>query len=337
MTLSPQRAIVVRRNPQGEIAAKLETLAPEEFGSAGVLIRTAYSSLNYKDALAATGHPGVARNFPHVPGIDAAGTVLESDDPRYQPGELVIATGHEIGVERWGGWADLLRVPGEWLVPLPPGMSLLDAMTWGTAGFTAAQCVQALRMHGIEPGRGPVVVTGASGGVGCLSVLLLAQLGYRVVAVSGKPQQYDWLKSLGATEVQGRELLAESKPRPLLSAKFAGGIDTVGGQPLATLCKMIEHRGCIACCGLTAGADLPLTVYPFLLRGLSLCGIDSAWCPDEEREKIWQRLAGEWSSQQLAQVRRLVPLEQMGDEVPRILAGENSGRVVVAVEDGARG
>jgi putative YhdH/YhfP family quinone oxidoreductase len=293
------------------------------------LIRVHYSSLNYKDAMGATGHPAIAKSLPHIPGIDAAGIVEESSDPRYQPGDSVIATGHEFGVERWGGWSEYLRAPSDWLVPLPPGLTLEESMILGTAGFTAAQCVLALQRFDITPERGEVVVTGGTGGVGSLSIMILSRLGYKVLAVSGKPAEYDWLRSIGAADVAGRELMSEEKPRPLQSARFAGGIDTVGGKVLSAMCKMIAHRGCIACCGVAGGAELDLTVYPFILRGLTLAGIDSAWCPEAERREIWRRLAVEWKPVALHSAERLVRLNALAEFVDKILRGENVGRVVI--------
>lgn len=329
MSATSLRCFVVRQNEQGQVTAGIEHPSLSELPAGDVLIQVRYSSLNYKDALAATGNPGVAKTFPHVPGIDAAGTVVESADPRFQPGDPVIATGHEYGVERWGGWATYLRSPGDWLVPLPKGLTLEESMILGTAGFTAAQCVDALLRHGVTPQQGEVVVTGATGGVGSLAVMLLAQLGFRVVAVSGKADQHDWLKSIGAAQIAGRELLTDVKPRPLLTARFAGGVDTVGGTVLSNMCKMITHRGCVACCGVAGGANLELTVFPFILRGLTLVGIDSAWCPDDERKLIWQKLAGEWKPRALHSARRLAKLDDLPALVEKILKGENVGRVVV--------
>lgn len=323
------RCYQVRKDEAGTVTANLESVSLDQLPPGEVLLKVHYSSLNYKDAMAAHGHPGITRKFPHVPGIDACGVVIESSDPRFRAGEEVLATGHEFGVERWGGWSEYLRSPADWLVPLPDGLTREEAMTLGTAGFTAAQCVQALRDRGIQPDQGDILVTGATGGVGSLAVMILARLGYRVVALTGKSDRKDWLLSLGAADVVGRDLLEDTSSRPLLSARFRGAIDTVGGPPLAALCKSISHRGCVACCGVTAGAELPLTVYPFILRGVTLAGIDSAWCPDEERQPLWQLLAGPWKPQQLTSIGRTVSLTDIAPEVERILRGENVGRVIV--------
>lgn len=321
----------VQKNSDGTVSGSVQQRSCSELPKGNVRVRIQFSSLNYKDAMAASGNPGIAKSLPHVPGIDAAGVVEESSDARFPVGTPVIATGHELGVERWGGWSELIQLPSDWLVPLPAGLTLEESMIYGTAGFTAAQCVQALLHQGVTPDKGAIVVTGATGGVGVISVMLLSKLGFDVIAVTGKADQADWLKSLGAKEVAGRDLLSDPKNRPLLSSKFAGGIDTVGGALLTNLCKMIHHRGCVACCGLTAGAELGLTVYPFILRGLTLAGIDSAWCPDDIRSRIWTCLAGDWKPTTLQSIKRIVPLSGMNAEVQRILAGNNVGRVVVAI------
>lgn len=296
-----------------------------------VLVRVQWSSLNYKDALAATGHPGITKAFPHVPGIDAAGVVVESTSLDFPIGTDVIATGHELGVERWGGWAELIRVPAAWLVHRPASLSPEDAMTIGTAGFTAAQSVSALQHAGITPGHGPVIVTGATGGVGSLSIQILAQQGYEVVAVSGKRDQREWLFQIGAKSVISREEFLHESERPLLSAKWAAGVDTVGGQFLTTLLRSLHHRGCVAACGVVGGAELPLTVYPFILRGVTLAGIDSAWCPPEPRRLIWQQLAGPWRPKNLATSRTVISLEEVGPSVEQILQGASVGRTVIHI------
>jgi len=320
---------LVNTNEQGEITAGIAKRSRSELPDGNVLIRVHYSSLNYKDAMAATGNRSIAKSFPHIPGIDAAGVVQESTDPRFLPGQRVIATGHELGVERWGGWSEWIRVPGDWLVPLPEGLTLEESMIIGTAGFTAAQCVQAIQHQHVTPQSGPIAVTGATGGVGSLAVMLLKQLGYQVTAVTGKAEQGDWLKSLGAHEVVGRELFDDPRRRPLLSAKFAGAVDTVGGGILTNLCKMISHRGCVACCGVTAGAELGLTVYPFILRGLTLAGIDSAWCPDDLRASLWKTLAGPWKPKHLHAAKKCVSLQEVTAQVEQLMAGKNIGRVVI--------
>jgi putative YhdH/YhfP family quinone oxidoreductase len=295
-----------------------------------VLIRVDYSSLNYKDALAARGHPGVVRSFPHVPGVDCAGTVAYSASAEYRAGDKVLVTGYELGAGRWGGFAKYVWVPADWIVRLPQSLSTREAMIYGTAGFTAAQCVTAIVERGIGRERGPVVVTGATGGVGSLAVAILAKLGYEVAAVTGKREQHDWLRQLGARAILSRDEVIDPTDRPLLSARWAAAVDTVGGQPLATLVRSIDHRGCVAACGLVAGTQIQLTVYPFILRGVTLAGIDSAQCPRPERLEIWQKLAGPWRVEQLDQVADEITLDELPDRIERILAGRIVGRTIVA-------
>lgn len=314
-----------------EVSAEITRRPVGELASGEVLVRVRYSSLNYKDALAATGNPAVARKFPHVPGIDAAGIVEESSSPEFPVGTEVIATGHELGVERWGGWAEYVRVPAEWLVRRPHGLTLEESMILGTAGFTAAQCLLAVRTHGVRPPDGDIVVTGATGGVGSIAVKLFAGQGYRVVAVSGKADRKAWLMEQGAAEVVDRSALADTSSRPLLSARWAGAVDTVGGQTLANVIRAMKHRGCVAACGVVGGAELPLSVFPFILRGVTLAGIDSAWCPDDRRRVIWELLSSTWKPKDVASLAEFVDLDQIGTAVPKILAGQITGRVVVRV------
>lgn len=322
---------LVRDAPDGARGG-IETLRLADLPPGEVLIRTAYSSLNYKDALACRGHRGVIKQLPHVPGIDCAGEVVANDLPDIPPGEQVLVTGYDLGAARWGGFSQYVRVPAEWVVPLPEGLSTHTAMAYGTAGFTAAQCVHALEHNGVLPGDGEVVVTGATGGVGALAVALLAQLGYAVAAVTGKSDKTEWLKKLGAREVLGREEVVDSSDRPLISARWAGAVDTVGGKTLATLVRATRHRGCVAACGLVGGEELPLTVHPFILRGVTLAGIDSAKCPRESRLAIWQKLANAWHLELLDSIVREATFAELGDEVDAMLAGQSFGRVVLRLE-----
>jgi acrylyl-CoA reductase (NADPH) len=325
------RCWYVTEQETGDAAGGIERRPVDELPDGDVLIRVAYSSLNYKDALAATGHRGVVKSLPHVPGIDAAGVVIESDTDGVSVGANVLVTGYGMGAERWGGWGEFVRVPGEWVVPLPAGFTAERAMQYGTAGFTAARGVDLLRRNRVEPDDGDVVVTGATGGVGIVAVMLLAKLGYRVTAVSGKQDEHDLLRELGAAEVIGREAVDDISDRALLRGRWAGGIDTVGGNTLATLLRSTGQQGCIAACGLVGGTDLPLTVYPFILRGISLAGIDSALTPYADRVSIWERLAGDWNIDGLARISRTVPLSAVDESVRTILAGEIVGRTVVDV------
>jgi acrylyl-CoA reductase (NADPH) len=320
---------MVRKDDAGRMSARVETIGLENLPAGDVVIRVAYSSLNFKDALASQGHPGVVRNFPHIPGIDCAGTVVESTSPDYRPGDEALVTGYDLGAGHWGGYAAFVRVPADWIVRLPAGLTVRDAMIYGTAGFTAAQCVTAIFDRGINPDRGPVVVTGATGGVGCVAVAILAKLGYEVAAVTGKPAHHDFLKRLGANSLLGRDEVVDNTDRPLLPARFAAAVDTVGGNPLATLVRSVDYRGCVAACGLVAGTDVPLTVYPFILRGITLAGIDSAKCPRPERLAMWEKLAGPWRIDQLNDLADEVTLAELPDRIVKILAGKIVGRTIV--------
>ncbi|MEX2316790.1 MAG: oxidoreductase [Pirellulales bacterium] len=320
---------LVRKGTDGRVAAQVEAATWDALPEGDVLVRVAYSSLNYKDALACQGHPGVVREFPHVPGVDCAGTVVESAADEYRPGDEVLITGYDLGAGHWGGFAAYVRVPADWIVRLPQGLSLRDAMIYGTAGFTAAQCVTAIVEHGIEPRRGPVVVSGATGGVGSLAVAILAKLGYEVTAVTGKADRHGWLRRLGAEEILGRGDVLDTSDRPLLSARWAAAVDTVGGRPLATILRSMQHRGCVAACGLVAGPELSLTVYPFILRGVTLAGIDSAKCPRPERLEMWQKLAGPWRVENLGALAEEATLDELPERVQQILASEIVGRTLV--------
>jgi putative YhdH/YhfP family quinone oxidoreductase len=324
---------LVRKQSDG-VYASFERRPLRELPAGDVRIRVRYSSLNYKDAMAAAGHLGIAKRYPHVPGIDAAGVVEESESPRFKPGDEVISTGHELGVERWGGWAEWIRVPAEWVLPRPEGLTLEEAMILGTAGFTAAQCVAALDEHGVSRQKGGVVVTGATGGVGTIAVKILAKLGYKTVAVSGKEDLHDWLIEQGATAVVSRTTFLDQTARPMLMARYAGGIDTVGGAMLSTLLRSTDHRGCVANCGVVGGAEIPVaTVYPFILRGITLAGIDSAWCPDDRRAEIWRRLSQEWKPDNLDSVANIVTVAELPDAIEDILHSRIRGRTVVRIQE----
>jgi acrylyl-CoA reductase (NADPH) len=322
--------LIVRRDEAGKVSTAVEQLTLADLPLGDMVIDVAYSSINYKDALACRAQSGIVRKLPHIPGIDCAGTVQESSDPRYAKGDQVLVTGYDLGAPAWGGYSQKVRVPADWVVPLPKALSAREAMTYGTAGFTAAQCVMAIRQRGIEPARGEVVVTGATGGVGSVAIAILAKLGYQVVAVSGKPEYAGVLKELGAARVIPREEVNDHSDTPMLSGKWSAAVDTVGGNTLATLIRGLDHRGCVTACGLVGGADLPLTVYPFILRGVALLGIDSAKCPRAPRLEVWQKLSGEWNvSDKLAPLAREVTLSQVPHEVDLMLAGKNHGRILV--------
>lgn len=321
----------VYRNDGGELRHRIARISPDQLPVGDVLIRVSWSSLNYKDALSAGGHPGVAGPLPHVPGIDAVGEVESSTDDRYQPGDAVLVTGYELGAPAWGGWSEFIRVPADWVVRLPEQLSPRAAMILGTAGFTAAQCVGELQTNGVQPGDGPVLVTGATGGVGGMAVRLLSKLGYEVHAVSGKASAVERLKKLGAAEVHGRAVLQDNPKRPLLSAKWNGGVDTVGGDMLVALLKSTKIGGCVSACGLVAGDQLGMTVYPFILRGVKLAGVTSSSCPRPAREWIWQQLSGDWQVELPEDWVEEVALADVSAAIERIQRGEIAGRVVVRV------
>jgi len=321
--------LMVRRDETNTVCAAVEPIAIDNLPPGDVLIRVAYSSLNYKDALACQAHPGIVRKLPHVPGIDSAGEVVASESTDFQPGDIVLVTGYDLGTSHWGGYSQYIRVPADWVVPMPTGMTPQAAMTYGTAGFTAAQCVAAIEHHGIKPEAGEVVVTGASGGVGSIAVGLLAKLGYQVTAITGKRAQTERLQQLGAAAVLPREAVHDTSEKPLLSARWAAAVDTVGGNALATLLRSTERRGCVAACGLAASHELPISVYPFILRGVTLAGIDSAKCPRESRLQIWQRLASEWHLDGLAAITRSILLADIPTEAAAMLAGKTDGRCLV--------
>jgi putative YhdH/YhfP family quinone oxidoreductase len=326
---APVPCYLVRRDADGRVSAGVEAITQDDLPAGDVLIRVAYSSLNYKDALASQGHPGVVRSFPHIPGIDCAGTVVESAHDEYRPGDEVLVTGYELGAGHWGGYAGFVRVPAAWIVRLPQGLTVRTAMIYGTAGFTAAQCVTAIIERGIAPDRGLVLVTGATGGVGSLAVAILAKLGYHVAAVTGKREQHEWLRGIGARTVLDREDVLDDSNRPLLTARWAAAVDTVGGRPLSTVLRSIEHRGCVAACGMVAGAELSVSVYPFILRGVTLAGIDSAKCPRAQRLEMWDKLAGPWRIERLETLAYEVTLDELPDRIPKILQGQIVGRTVV--------
>ncbi|MFP6648561.1 MAG: YhdH/YhfP family quinone oxidoreductase [Pirellulaceae bacterium] len=300
-----------------------------------LLVQVSWSSLNYKDALAATGHPGVVRDFPHVPGIDAVGKVLESQDPSLPTGSQVVVTGHDMGSSRWGGWSELIRVPASWAVPLPESLSARESMELGTAGFTAAQCIQALELNDVLPASGPIAVTGASGGVGSLAIRMLAGLGYEVIAVSRKLEMTEQLQAWGASECWTPEKMIDKPDRALLKADLAGAIDTVGGELLVAMLRRCQQRGCVAACGMAASDKLEMTVFPFILRGVRLAGIDSAMAPADIRQQIWQRLAGELKPTKLDEGVQVLELEQLEQTVGQMLAGKTSGRTIVQLDSRA--
>ena len=326
------QALVVRRSEEGDFSRRLEERTVADLPAGDVLVEVRYSSLNYKDALAAAGRPGVVKNYPHTPGIDAAGIVRASRVAEVAVGDRVIVTSYGLGVEVPGGYGQYIRVPAAWIVPLPEGLSLEESMVYGTAGFTAALSLYKLRAQGVAPDGGEILVTGASGGVGSVAVALLAQAGYEVVAATGKAGAKSLLTELGARQVVGRGEIDDDSGRPLLGQRWAGVVDTVGGNILATALKATHYGGTVTCCGLTASPQLATTVFPFILRGVSLVGIDTAACPMELRRHLWAQLAGPWKPAGLERLKSACTLADIAANpgpVERILEGGQTGRLVV--------
>jgi acrylyl-CoA reductase (NADPH) len=326
----PFRALVLE-NHGGTIQASVRQLPASSLPEGHVLVSIAYSSLNFKDALAVTNRGKIVRRFPMVPGIDFSGTVAESKSPQFKPGDPVVLTGWGAGEDHWGGLSQFARVKSEWLLSLPDGLTLKRAMSIGTAGLTAMFCVMALEEHGVRPDKGSVLVTGATGGVGSVAVILLARLGYHVVAATGKSDAHELLKSLGAREIIDRRELAVHGDKPLESARWSGAIDNVGGEILATVLRHMNRDGCVAAVGLTGGAELHTTVYPFILRGVSLVGIASGSTPMERRRAARWRLARELPMETLDQITRVAPLDDVPALCESMIAGRIRGRVVVDV------
>lgn len=323
------RALVLEEG-DGKPRASFRTLPLSALPEGDVLVQVVYSSLNYKDGLAITGKGKIIRSFPCVPGIDLAGTVVESASPEFKPGDQVVLTGWGIGERHWGGYSQMARVRSQWLVPLPEGFTPEQAMAVGTAGFTAMLCVMALEEHGINRDR-PVVVTGAAGGVGSVAVALLARRGYHVVASTGRPELHDYLRRLGAAEFIDRQELATPSGRPLESERWGGAVDTVGGDTLASLLRAMSYGCSVASCGLAGGSHLNTTVFPFILRGVNLLGIDSVYCPMPRRREAWRRLAEELPADLLAEMTTVRGLSEILDLAEAITEGQIRGRVVIDV------
>lgn len=300
----------------------------EDLPEGEVLVDVAYSSLNYKDALSATGSPGVTRNYPHTPGIDASGRIAESSDSKFSVGDEVVVIGFDLGMNTPGGFGEKIRVPSDWVVKMPEGLDLHSSMIIGTAGFTAAECVQKLESAGLSKESGPVLVTGATGGVGSVAVKLLAQLGHEVHAVTGKPDKVDFLQSLGAAEVVSREQALEGLDKPLLKETWGAVVDTVGGDMLFNSVKGLRYGGSLAACGLVGGANFSASVLPFILRHVNLLGVDSVQLPVSEKEVIWSRLASDWKMD-LSSLEEVLTIDKLPDAIDRIIKGAMVGRGVL--------
>jgi len=323
-------ALLVEKDADGKVTAAVTSLDESRLPDADVLVNVAFSTVNYKDGLCILGKGGLVRNFPHVPGIDFAGTVAESADPRWKPGQEVVLTGWRVGEAWWGGYAQKARVKGDWLVPLPAGMTLRQTMAVGTAGFTAMLAIMALEDHGLTPAKGPVLVTGAAGGVGSVAVAILAKLGYEVAAVTGRPETEAYLKDLGAARIVPRADLAEPSPKPLETETWAGCVDAVGGAMLGRVLAQMKRNCSVAAVGLAGGAAMTgATVTPFLLRGVNLLGIDSVMRPYEDRVRAWGRIARDLDMAKLEAMIRPAALSDLPGLAPAILKGAVQGRVVV--------
>lgn len=328
------KAMIVSETPDGQFIRTIGQRVLHELPPGEVLIRVCYSSLNYKDALSASGNKGVTRNYPHTPGIDASGLVAASSDAAFRPGDAVLVTGFDLGMNTSGGFAEYIRVPATWVVPLPAGMSLREAMIYGTAGFTAALSCYKLINNGVLPEQGPVLVTGATGGVGSIAVALLAKSGYRVTAVTTKINETNYLHEIGAAEILSTSEVDDQSGRPLLKPRWAGVVDTVGGNILSTAIKTTYRHGTITCCGNVTSAELHTSIYPFILNGISLIGIDSATCAQPLRSQVWQKLAGAWKLDHLETITtELAGLEALEERIQLILRGKNKGRVIVKVTE----
>lgn len=321
------KALVLNQD-DGKTTAAVQELSHSDLPDEDVLIKVDYSSLNYKDGLAITGKGKIIRNFPMVPGIDLVGTVEESADSRYSKGDQVVLTGWGVGENFWGGYAQYARLKADWLVPLPEGMEPIRTMQVGTAGLTAMLCVMALEEGGVTPDKGPVIVSGAAGGVGSVAVSILSGLGYQVTAITGRPETAEYLKNLGAQEIVTREEMAEPA-RPLEKQRWAGAVDTVGDTILGRILAETDYDGVVAACGLAASFKLPTTVMPFILRNVRLQGVDSVMCPFERRQQAWQRLQTQLPENAIGDIAQIISLEQLPEYAEQITNGQVKGRVVV--------
>lgn len=323
------QAYRIIENENGDFERKIVTRDTSELPEGEVLIKVAYAGLNYKDALSASGHKGITREYPHTPGVDASGLIAESEDSRFEVGDEVLVTGYDLGMNTDGGFGQYIRVPADWVVPLPENLSLKESMILGTAGFTAALALWKMEKAGQEPSMGEIVVTGATGGVGSMAVSIFSTAGYEVVASSGKTDQEEYLKQLGAIRREDRSYTNDESGRPLLRTQWAGALDTVGGNTLATLMKACGKNGSIAVCGLVSSHELNTTVYPFLLNGVNLIGVESAETPMKIRKMLWDRLQSDWKPKHLEEVSNVVSLDQLDEQIQLILKGKTRGRVVI--------
>ncbi|MDA1372274.1 MAG: oxidoreductase [Proteobacteria bacterium] len=326
------KALLVSEVAEKEFAAELIERNIADLPEGDVLVEVQYSSINYKDALSASGNKGVTRLYPHTPGIDAAGVVRSSSDGNFQEGDQVIVTGFDLGMNTAGGFGQYIRVPANWVVACPDGMERREAMILGTAGFTAALCIEKLIANGLDPDAGDVLVTGATGGVGIIAVMLLSKLGYRVVASTGKAASHELLKALGASEVIGRAELGEVNSRPLLKERWAGAVDVVGGDTLFNVIKALKYQASVAACGLVQSPVFQASVLPFILRGVNLLGVDSVQLPLTRKQAVWKKLAQEWKLTGLDEICSEIGFEQLQESLAVVLRGEATGRYLLNLQ-----
>lgn len=326
------KALIVDKT-EDDFSVNIKDISLHDLPSADVLIKVSYSSVNFKDGLASIPDGKIVRSYPFIPGIDLAGVVVSSEDPRFHEGDKVIATGYEIGVSHYGGYSEFARVPADWIVPLPENLSLKEAMVFGTAGFTAALSVQRLEDNGLTPDKGKVLVTGATGGVGSVAVSILAKRGYDVVASTGKNSEHEFLYSIGAKEIISRDDVYSGHIKALDKQLWAAAVDPVGGESLASVLSKISYNGSVAVSGLTGGGNVPTTVFPFILRGINLLGIDSVNCPMDVRKALWKRMATDLKPSTLLDfIQKEILLTQLPEALPTILKGQARGRIVVKIE-----
>jgi acrylyl-CoA reductase (NADPH) len=323
------KALIISETSDKQYIRQISQRQISDLPTGEILVKVHYSSLNYKDALSSIGNKGVTRNYPHTPGIDAAGVIEESDSPDFKVGEEIIVTSYDLGMNTSGGLAEYIRVPARWVVRLPDGMTLREAMIHGTAGFTAGMCINALVNNGLSPEKGKVLVTGATGGVGTMAVVMLKKLGFAVTAVTGKPEAHEWLTKIGANEIISREDLDDKSNKPMLKSLYAGVIDSVGGNMLATALKSLTYGGAVAACGLVNSPELNTSVFPFILRGNTLFGIDSAECPMPLRQEIWQKIANEYKPENMEMLAKEISLEEVPAQLDVMLRGGSFGKSLV--------
>ena len=323
------KALIISENSEKQYVREITQRQISDLPAGEILIKVHYSSLNYKDALSSVGNKGVTRNYPHTPGIDAAGIIEKSDSPDFLVGEEVIVTSYDLGMNTSGGLAEYIRVPTSWVIRLPEAMSMREAMIHGTAGLTAGMCINALINNGLTPEKGKVLVTGSTGAVGTMAVAILDKLGFEITALTGKSQVNEWLKQVGASEIISREAMDDTSGRPLLKSVYAGVVDTVGGNILSTALKSLSYGGAVAACGLVNSPELHTSVFPFILRGNTLFGIDSAECPMLLRQKIWQKLAHEYKPKDLESLAHEITLDQVPAQLDVMLKGGSLGKSLV--------